>query len=652
MPMPMSRSSMMLLALASLIMMINPNHFTATPFTFSAATTTHTAVIQNNKQNNDDKNNKLRTTSISDSNSNSNIIHVPWLIVGGGIHGVHIAARLLAEHNTHNTNNNNDNNNSNSQQNEFLCIVDDNEHLLQKWKTRTAATGMEYLRSSVGYHLDLDENSLRNHLKSETMTKSKGTSASKKKGGRGARKNKTSTSTSPLYTNDYKRPRLDVFNQHCDHVVTKYNLDRLHQRGIVTDISFGVDVDSNDHGASQSQHDYIRVVVSLPPEQDGDENENGQGSHQNKKGSSSSSRRKEVVYKAERIVLALGNDQPSYAEWVEDEDIQNGFVRHLLDDTRTHTTKESQSQSKLKPAGASSVAIVGGGITAAHKALEILQANKRNKMFGSQQNTSLRQQSNASTTLLPNSISSNTNTIHLISRHPLREQQFDTHQEWMMDRAACKRSEEGGGSGMPKRQTMFNKCTCLTERRRTIAKERIAGTVTPAISRGKDGLRYAIENGDVIWHQAEVLKKRYIDVDGMYVSQDEGEHDDEQITTVTTRVELSLSCGETIEVDEVLLATGFGKRVPGGKMIQHLVSNANLQVSDFCGYPIVNEDLSWNVNMDSNVDLNGKVQTQINSRIYVAGALAELELGPSARNIAGARLAAERIVQSQLHSYY
>ena len=36
------------------------------------------------------------------------------------------------------------------------------------------------------------------------------------------------------------------------------------------------------------------------------------------------------------------------------------------------------------------------------------------------------------------------------------------------------------------------------------------------------------------------------------------------------------------------------------------------------------------------------------AELYVAGALAELELGPSARNIAGARLAAERIVEGAL----
>jgi len=50
---------------------------------------------------------------------------------------------------------------------------------------------------------------------------------------------------------------------------------------------------------------------------------------------------------------------------------------------------------------------------------------------------------------------------------------------------------------------------------------------------------------------------------------------------------------------------------------------------EFCGYPIVDRDLRWG-----------------HPRIFVSGALAELELGPSARNIAGARLAAERIVQA------
>lgn len=45
-----------------------------------------------------------------------------------------------------------------------------------------------------------------------------------------------------------------------------------------------------------------------------------------------------------------------------------------------------------------------------------------------------------------------------------------------------------------------------------IAKERIAGTVTPAICRGRFGLCYCIEKGDVRWHEAEVLRKRCVTI--------------------------------------------------------------------------------------------------------------------------------------------
>ena len=79
--------------------------------------------------------------------------------------------------------------------------------------------------------------------------------------------------------------------------------------------------------------------------------------------------------------------------------------------------------------------------------------------------------------------------------------------------------------------------------------------------------------------------------------------------------------GTDILVDKILLATGFGKKLLGGAMIQHdLVDRADLPVSAFCGFPIINENLHWY------------------ERIFVAGTMVDLELGP-----AGARLAAERI---------
>mmetsp|Transcript_51090 Transcript_51090/g.74731 ORF Transcript_51090/g.74731 Transcript_51090/m.74731 type:complete len:497 (-) Transcript_51090:38-1528(-) len=447
------------------------------------------------------------TAALVNENTKDGGISVSWLIVGGGIHGVHIATRLLAASKNIVP--------AHQHVHSHLCIIDENENLLQKWKSRTANTGMEYLRSPAIHHLDVDERSLRRQFAA----------------GRKA-----------FFAKDYERPRLDVFNQHCDSVIQKYNLNEMHQQGRVTSI--------------EPKDDHVRVQVS-----------NGSSVYH---------------YNADNVVLALGNDKPSYAEWVHEEDVKQGLVRHLLDDDAhpEHSITTLLSHSHTTPQY-HSIAVVGGGITAAHKALELVKAKKKTALAGK------------------------TVTIHLISRHALKEQQFDTHQDWMMDRAASKRSEKAGGYGTPKRQRMFAKLSSYEERRRIITKERVSGTVTPAVSRGANGLRYAVEQGYIQWHQAEI--------------------------TETERcgncMKLSLSSGKTIQVNEILLATGFGKKLPGGKLINDLVEKVGLKVSNFCGYPILSENLSWS-----------------HPRIFVAGALAELELGPSARNIAGARLAAERIV--------
>lgn len=491
------------------------------------------------------------TTSVSALKSKP-IINIPWLIVGGGIHGVHISARLIESGVCSNP----------SQE---MCIVDGHDSLLKNWKTRTRNTGMKYLRSSAVFHLDFLEDSLRSFVNSDNNgaeysavsrtnnNKSRQKTKKKEKKKRSQRNNKEQ-----YFSNDYERPRLDIFNQHCDSVTDKYKLSQIHTQGIVTNI--------------EPMENCVKVQVlrnAGVKEESCDHAET-------------------IEYHADNIVLALGNDQPSYADWVEDHDVKNGLVRHLLDVDVDVDAKHGQDGKKVN-----SVAIVGGGLTAAHKALEYARKFQQEKK-GSRN------------TVAP--------SIHLISRHPLKEQQFDTHQDWMMDRAASKRSKEGGGYGAPKRQILFQKCDCWKDRRKIIAQERIPGTVSPAVHRGEDGLKYAIENGNVEWYQAEIVGKTYV-----------RENDEDEISPL----KLTLSCGQTIQVDQVLLATGFGNNVPGGSLVQDLVNNSGLSVSEFCGYPIVDENLLWD-----------------KKRIYVTGALAELELGPSARNIAGARLAAERIVQA------
>ena len=62
-------------------------------------------------------------------------------------------------------------------------------------------------------------------------------------------------------------------------------------------------------------------------------------------------------------------------------------------------------------------------------------------------------------------------------------------------------------------------------------------------------------------------------------------------------------------------------------MVESLVEAASLKCAD-CGYPILDSALRWDEN------------------IFVSGPLAELEIGPASRNIAGAMRASDRIVKA------
>lgn len=77
----------------------------------------------------------------------------------------------------------------------------------------------------------------------------------------------------------------------------------------------------------------------------------------------------------------------------------------------------------------------------------------------------------------------------------------------------------------------------------------------------------------------------------------------------------------------VFLATGFVQTLPEKQWLTPLIHEHKLHCSEY-GCPIVSHSLQWGPNL------------------YVTGALAELEVGPIARNISGARQAAQLIVNS------
>ena len=392
------------------------------------------------------------------SEDTASTVKLDWLIIGGGIHGVHIAARLLGEADI------------DPQQ---IRIVDPGERLLERWHTSTATTGMSHLRSPSVHHLGLNASSLQRFA--------------------GKRKKRKSG----LFAPPYDRPALGLFNAHCDRIIERFELSNLHIRARAS--------------ACAVECDGVRVALSTGPE-----------------------------ILAQQVVLAMGaGEQPEWPEWSPRDDPR---FQHVFD-RGFHgwpTAKEA-------------VVVFGGGISASQVALRLVEEGHQ---------------------------------VHLVSRHELREHQFDSDPGWLG----------------PKLMAGFSREPDVGRRRAMISEARHRGSVPPDVQRA---VRRAIAAGQLLWHEGEV----------------------ESVEAGHEMLTMRLSTGSVLEVQRVLLATGFGSQRPGGALVDQLADSASLPCAG-CGYPIVDTALRWH------------------PRVYVSGPLAELELGPASRNIAGARRAAERLVQA------
>jgi len=178
------------------------------------------------------------------------------------------------------------------------------------------------------------------------------------------------------------------------------------------------------------------------------------------------------------------------------------------------------------------------------------------------------------------------NPVTVVTRHPWRQHQFDSDPGWLG----------------PKSMKAFSRESRPDRRRSMIIEARHRGSIPADVERG---LRAAIE--------AERLTVIEAEVDGV----------EQNGQTHTLHIRMAAS----LVVDRILLATGFSSERPGGALIDRLVDSAGLACAS-CGYPVVDSALRWH------------------EHIRVSGPLAELELGPVARNIAGARRAGDRIVNS------
>lgn len=177
--------------------------------------------------------------------------------------------------------------------------------------------------------------------------------------------------------------------------------------------------------------------------------------------------------------------------------------------------------------------------------------------------------------------------VTLITRHPLRTHQFDSDPGWLG----------------PKRMSGFSRHRSMETRRELIQMARYRGSMPRDVF---NDLKRAQRRGRV----------RVIEADVRAALERDGD--------ATIMLDLDRA-PHTCQVTRVFLATGFAPGRPGGALVDGL---AHTLPTAPCGFPIVDDALRWH------------------PRVHVLGPLAELELGPTARNISGARRAAERIVRS------
>lgn len=114
-----------------------------------------------------------------------------WLIIGGGLHGAHLALVLTGRCGV---------------APEQLRILDPHEELLAHWERCTAATGMRYLRSTIVHHLALDPHDLWHFARRRGLQPG-------------------------MVRGPYKRPALGLFREHCQTQIAEHSLDRRHLRG-------------------------------------------------------------------------------------------------------------------------------------------------------------------------------------------------------------------------------------------------------------------------------------------------------------------------------------------------------------------------------------------------------------------------------------
>lgn len=181
-------------------------------------------------------------------------------------------------------------------------------------------------------------------------------------------------------------------------------------------------------------------------------------------------------------------------------------------------------------------------------------------------------------------------SVTLLMRHAPRLHQFDSDLGWITHQHL-----DG-----------FHEETDYARRRDMIRTARHRGSMPSDVARELD---HAVQHGLLDLRIDEVASTKLVEAE------------------LSKRVMFEFVTGKTFTADHIILATGFETSRPGGEWLEAAVNQYGLPVAGD-GFPVVDRHLCWSPGL------------------FVSGALAELEVGPVARNFIGVKLAAERIGDS------
>ncbi|MEO1696601.1 MAG: FAD/NAD(P)-binding protein [Planctomycetota bacterium] len=225
------------------------------------------------------------------------------------------------------------------------------------------------------------------------------------------------------------------------------------------------------------------------------------------------------------------------------------------------------------------VVLVGAGISAAQLALALADTNRERR-------------------------------IVLLSRHSLRQADFDSDPGWLG----------------PLFLDAFDAEPCPVRRRAIVDEARKPGSLAVDV---KHDLSQALRAGRLAHTLAHIDRATWegrgsrieLEIRTMGLDEDVYHRTGEIVPRIS-------GTSEPLAADRVVLCTGFEPARPGGAFVARAIEALRLPLAPD-GYPVVDEHLRWSPGL------------------FVMGPLAELVVGPAARNLSGARMAAQRIVESR-----